>query len=149
MGIGKSVQSLACNLLFPEAFPLLVICPSALKHVWKDEVLKWYQNIVAEPQIHILKKGSLKPGELSHAKIIIVSYEIASKLAGELGFVASVICDEAHYLKNPDTSRCSQLVPFLMAKKRIFLLTGTPALAKPKELFNLLRILRPDIFVRL
>jgi len=43
-----------------------------------------------------------------------------------------VICDEAHYLKNPDTSRCTQLMPFLTQKKRIFLLTGTPALAKPK-----------------
>ena len=27
------------------------------------------------------------------------------------------------------------------------LLTGTPALNKPKELFSLLNILRPDIFV--
>jgi SWI/SNF-related matrix-associated actin-dependent regulator of chromatin subfamily A-like protein 1 len=36
-----------------------------------------------------------------------------------------------------------------MQKKRVFLLTGTPALAKPRELFNLLRILRPDIFTKL
>ena len=47
-----------------------------------------------------------------------------------------VICDEAHYLKNPDTNRCEQLVPFLMNKKRIFLLTGTPLMAKPKEIFK-------------
>ena len=36
-----------------------------------------------------------------------------------------------------------------MKRKRIFLLTGTPALAKHKELFNLLKILRPDIFKRM
>ena len=36
MGIGKSVQALACSLLFEEVFPLLIICPSSLKHVWKD-----------------------------------------------------------------------------------------------------------------
>ena len=30
--------------------------------------------------------------------------------------------------------------------KRIILLTGTPALAKPKELFPLVSIVRPDIF---
>jgi SWI/SNF-related matrix-associated actin-dependent regulator 1 of chromatin subfamily A len=29
------------------------------------------------------------------------------------------------------------------------LLTGTPALAKPKELFNIFNILRPDIFTSL
>jgi SWI/SNF-related matrix-associated actin-dependent regulator 1 of chromatin subfamily A len=57
-----------------------------------------------------------------------------------------VICDEAHYLKNPDTNRCELLVPFLSQKKRVFLLTGTPALAKPRELFNLLKILRCDVF---
>ena len=33
-----------------------------------------------------------------------------------------------------------------MSRKRIFLLTGTPALAKPRELFNLMKILRPDVF---
>lgn len=57
-----------------------------------------------------------------------------------------VICDQAHYLKNKDTIRCEQLVPFLSQRKRIFLLTGTPALAKPRELYNLLKILRPDVF---
>jgi len=41
MGVGKSVQSLACCYLFAEDFPVLIICPSALKHVWKDEVGKW------------------------------------------------------------------------------------------------------------
>lgn len=30
--------------------------------------------------------------------------------------------------------------------KNVILLTGTPALSKPRELFNLLRIIRPDIF---
>jgi SWI/SNF-related matrix-associated actin-dependent regulator 1 of chromatin subfamily A len=30
--------------------------------------------------------------------------------------------------------------------KRIVLITGTPVLARPKELFNLVKILRPDIF---
>ena len=60
MGIGKSVQSLACSLLFPECFPLLVICPSSLKHVWRDEALKWLQNIIHEAQVTVVKKGTLK-----------------------------------------------------------------------------------------
>jgi SWI/SNF-related matrix-associated actin-dependent regulator 1 of chromatin subfamily A len=33
-----------------------------------------------------------------------------------------------------------------MKIKRIMLLSGTPILARPNELYNLLRILRPDIF---
>ena len=119
----------------------MIICPSALKHVWKDEVLKWLKRFIIEDQVAVVKKSKLKPGQLLQAKVIIVSYEIASKLTEELNGCQTVICDEAHYLKNPDTARCSQLVPFLQVKKRIFLLTGTPALSKPKELFNLLKIL--------
>lgn len=34
MGIGKTLQSLACALTFEADWPLLIICPSALKHVW-------------------------------------------------------------------------------------------------------------------
>ena len=30
--------------------------------------------------------------------------------------------------------------------KNVILLTGTPAMAKPRELYNILTILRPDIF---
>ena len=33
-----------------------------------------------------------------------------------------------------------------MKIKRILLLSGTPILARPSELYNLCRILRPDIF---
>jgi len=46
MGVGKSVQSLACTLLYNDSFPILIICPSALKHVWKDEVGKWLKDRV-------------------------------------------------------------------------------------------------------
>ena len=58
----------------------------------------------------------------------------------------TVIVDEAHYLKTLDSKRSETLVPFLKNRKRVFLLTGTPALAKPKEIFNLLSIIRPDIY---
>lgn len=107
---------------------------------------KWLKGIIHPDEIVLIKKGALTPKQLEPARVIIASYEIASKLTQELQRIEIVICDEAHYLKNSDTNRCEQLVPFLSHKQKIFLLTGTPALAKPRELFNLLRILRPDIF---
>jgi len=77
-----------------------------------------------------------------------MSYEIACRhieTIKKLDFKISII-DEAHYLKNPKAKRTSVLSPFLLQSKRIMLLTGTPALAKPKELFTLIHIIRPDIF---
>jgi len=44
----------------------------------------------------------------------------------------AVIADEAHYLKNTGNKRSDILTPFLSSRKRVILLTGTPALAKPR-----------------
>lgn len=57
-----------------------------------------------------------------------------------------VILDEAHYLKNTGTKRTETLLPIVTSLKRVILLTGTPAFARPRELYNLLHALRPDIF---
>lgn len=56
------------------------------------------------------------------------------------------IADEAHYLKNIDAKRTISISPFLKKLKHILILTGTPAFARPKELFSLLSIIRPDLF---
>ena len=34
----------------------------------------------------------------------------------------------------------------LKESRRVILLSGTPALAKPKELFTLIHVIRPDVF---
>lgn len=44
----------------------------------------------------------------------------------------AVIADEAHYLKNSGNKRSDILTPFLSSRRRVVLLTGTPALAKPR-----------------
>jgi SWI/SNF-related matrix-associated actin-dependent regulator of chromatin subfamily A-like protein 1 len=38
------------------------------------------------------------------------------------------------------------LVPILQGSKRCILISGTPMLSRPVELYNLLNILRPDVF---
>lgn len=56
------------------------------------------------------------------------------------------IADECHYLKNFQAQRTKVLTPLLQRCKHVVLLSGTPAISRPKELFNLLSIIRPDIF---
>jgi SWI/SNF-related matrix-associated actin-dependent regulator 1 of chromatin subfamily A len=77
-----------------------------------------------------------------------MSYDLATRRADELikhGF-KSVIADEAHYLKSRDAKRSLKLIPIFSNAKRCILISGTPMLSRPAELFNLVRILRPDIF---
>jgi SNF2 family DNA or RNA helicase len=54
-----------------------------------------------------------------------------------------LICDEAHYLKSYDSKRSKELSPLITKCKRVVLVTGTPIINRPVELFNLLKILRP------
>jgi len=77
-----------------------------------------------------------------------MSYEIATKLYYQFlkRGIKVAICDEAHYLKSNTSKRSQSLVPILTRMKRLILLSGTPMLARPVELFNSLRMLRPDIF---
>ena len=56
-----------------------------------------------------------------------------------------IIADEAHYLKARDSQRSKHLLPVLESSKRLILLTGTPLINKPVEIYNLLRVLRPEI----
>jgi SWI/SNF-related matrix-associated actin-dependent regulator of chromatin subfamily A-like protein 1 len=55
------------------------------------------------------------------------------------------IADEAHMLKNWKTKRSQTLIPILMNSKRVILISGTPIVNKPQEIFNLIKIARPDI----
>jgi len=70
-------------------------------------------------------------------KIFIFSYDIAMRMGAKIALMSPkiAIIDEAHYLKNPKAKRTKILTPIMLQCKRIMLLTGTPALAKPKELY--------------
>ena len=60
-------------------------------------------------------------------------------------FVWQAIADEAHYLKSRDAQRSKLVLPLLSSARRTILLTGTPALNRPVELFTLLNTLCPRV----
>ena len=55
------------------------------------------------------------------------------------------IADEAHYLKNRESKRSKNLIPILTKAKRVILISGTPMLSRPVEIYNLIKTLRPDV----
>ena len=54
------------------------------------------------------------------------------------------IADEAHYLKSKDAKRSKVLLPILQAARRCIMISGTPMLSRPVEVYNLLSTIRPD-----
>ncbi|XP_048024135.1 DNA annealing helicase and endonuclease ZRANB3 isoform X2 [Megalobrama amblycephala] len=57
-----------------------------------------------------------------------------------------VLVDESHYLKSRNAARSKILVPVIQNAKRAILLTGTPALGRPEELFMQIEALYPRRF---
>ena len=57
-----------------------------------------------------------------------------------------VICDESHYLKSISAERTKKTLPIVKKAKRCILLTGTPALNRPDEIFAQLDAIDAKIF---
>lgn len=72
MGLGKTIQALAVAMYFSSEWPLLVICPSSLRHTWAGEIEKWL-GIGAE-NMQIITSGKQKPSNL----ICIIRFVLCS-----------------------------------------------------------------------
>ena len=159
MGVGKTVQAIGLSYLYQRDWPVLVICPSSLKYAWRDELLMWLGprddgsgglgdlGQIRSSQIQVISKEN-EEFLVPEVTYFIISYSLAwkmSELIAKLAFQI-VIVDEAHYLKSRESKRSQHLLPIIMRAKRVLLLSGTPMLGRPNEIYNLLKILRPDAF---
>ena len=133
MGLGKTRQGL-CFIGHCQPSRTLIICPSYLRYHWKHELYEWL-GIEAQ----LVKKGS----EPLEADTCIVSYDMLVSLQIPSGLFKTVVCDESHYVKSRKAKRTKAVTPLVHAARHTMLITGTPALNRPIELFSQLYMLRP------
>src|SRR5436305_3264175 len=76
-GLGKTLQALALCSYFKEKWPVLIICPKSVLHVWKEEISKWLK--IPETQIEINDGTKLKSKKKGHANFVICGYERFAK----------------------------------------------------------------------
>lgn len=160
MGLGKTLQAIAVTSCIREAWPVLVLTPSSLRLHWASMIHEWL-NIPPSDILVILSQycGSNKAGFnilASNAKrtlqldgvFNIISYDIVPKLKDLLmtSEFKVVIADESHFLKNAQAKRTNASVPILQRAQFVILLSGTPALSRPIELFKQLEALYPDVY---
>ena len=133
MGLGKTRQALA---FIAHCLParVLVICPSYLRYQWTHALKEWL-NIDGQ----LVKKGN----ETLEGEACIVSYDMLAALKIPTGVFDVVVCDESHYVKSRKTKRTKACTPLVKSAKFAMLVTGTPALNRPIELFSQLMMLRP------
>jgi len=150
MGLGKTIQAIVA---FPSASPILVICPAVAKGVWAREIARWRPDL----RTTILSgRGSLTRWPEA-GEVVITNYDIlpeppvdkmdAVPLAPWSGAMPRnlvLVGDEAHAIKS---SKAKRTIAFRAIAKRAFdagggrvwLITGTPLLNKPNELWNVLQ----------
>ena len=147
MGLGKTIQAIGYINLNPEVRTVLIICPASLKFNWKSELQKW---LVRPYSVDILNGHGL-------TDITITNYESVKKYFSELTSQKwdLLVLDESHYIKNYKAQRTQYITGFYEDKKnktgwvtglkdyakQKILLTGTPILNRPMELFTQLKVL--------
>ena len=98
MGLGKSIEAIACINAVTSIHRVLVICPAHLKIKWYRELNKW---LVRQQSIGIAD-GRCFPT----TDIVIINFQILHKYPKRLEFFWDlVIVDEAHELRNPKAQR--------------------------------------------
>jgi SWI/SNF-related matrix-associated actin-dependent regulator 1 of chromatin subfamily A len=135
-GVGKTVEVCGLLNLRPEIKSILVICPASVKFVWARELEKW---LLIQREISIAGTRSF---DIS-SEIVIVNYDLLRRYLSALKGVVFdlVVLDEAHYVKTSSAQRTKAAKAIAMPAKRKVLLTGTPIMSRPAELWSLLQLI--------
>lgn len=144
MGLGKTVQAL---LAIPENAPTIVVGPAAVKGVWKMEAKRWRPEF----RVHVLngRNSFIWPAA---GAMHVLNYDVLPEISddkpakviapNEVAPGTVLIADEAHALKNRTARRTKRFLALSKTVRkaggRVYLLTGTPLLNRPPELWQVL-----------
>lgn len=146
---GKTIQSIGTINSIESIKTVLVICPASLRLNWKKELTKW---LTRSFDITVIEPKATFP---YNPEIVIINYDLLQKYARELRALEwdMLIVDEAHYLKNHKTRRTQQVIGKklrysrgvyeiepIRARRKV-LMTGTPIINNPSEVWPLLSYL--------
>ncbi|XP_065853070.1 uncharacterized protein [Euphorbia lathyris] len=160
MGLGKTLQAIAVAACLRDFWPVLILTPSSLRLHWASMIQQWL-DIPSSDILVVLSqyvgsnrggftivssstKGSINLDGLFN----IISYDVVPKLQNvltETDFKV-VIADESHFMKNAQAKRTTASLPVIKKAQYAILLSGTPALSRPIELFKQLEALYPDVY---
>uniref|UniRef100_A0A674DRM5 Zinc finger, RAN-binding domain containing 3 n=2 Tax=Salmo trutta TaxID=8032 RepID=A0A674DRM5_SALTR len=145
MGLGKTVQAISVAYAYRQEWPLLIVVPSSLKYPWIEELERWIPELnPGDINLVETKSDTSKVTVLGYGLLTTEACPLVEALTRQRFNV--VVVDESHYLKSRNAARSKILVPLIQNAKRAILLTGTPALGRPEELFMQIEALYPRMF---
>lgn len=140
MGLGKTAQAIAA-LCATNAFPAIVVCPASVKQQWWEE----FQHASEVPTVCIVD-GRYSP--LPSAHVYVCNYELLKYRQEQFAALNPrlYVFDEGHQLKNPTARgnhRASVATRLVRRTGGALILTGTPIMNVPVELWRLLHLAAP------
>lgn len=128
MGMGKT-RTVIEAMIQRSQFPILVICPSALKLNWRNEIARW---VGIDLEIDNLEQD-----------IIITNYERMNKYKFEIQAlpIKQLVLDESHSFKEERSKRTQLALAWSRKIPYKILISGTPMLNRPRELITQMEIL--------
>lgn len=154
VGLGKTIQSIGTMKWFVEnrgARKILIICKKSIKTQWAEEI----RRIADWQKIPIYVTGGTKKKRMDAYKgiqesltgILITNYHNFLNDAEEINKVNYDVCviDEAHCVKARD-GKMNDLIGQTVSGKRTILLTGTPVMSKPDDIYGIVRMVAPNYF---
>lgn len=150
MGLGKTVEAIGVVNALPDIGKVLIVAPASVRLNWVYEWDRWCVRPIAPVILRTSFDG------ITTNRALIVSYEGMKRWRDALLPIQFdlLIMDEAHRCKDTTTgvykallgrgtnpSHADWLPP--IRSRRTLMLTGTPIINRPEEIFPLLRRLDP------
>ncbi|XP_066137618.1 SWI/SNF-related matrix-associated actin-dependent regulator of chromatin subfamily A-like protein 1 isoform X1 [Euwallacea fornicatus] len=144
MGLGKTFQALGIAHYYKRDWPLLIVTTASMRNVWEETIQRYL------PSISILQIQYMASAKdyIGSSQILIVSHDLMLRCVDKIfarGF-GCIIIDESHNLKNYKAKVTQSALKLCKQAKRVILLSGTPALSRPKELYPQLEMIDSHFF---
>ncbi len=183
MGLGKTIETIA-TLDMLESKKILIVCPGEVLSGFRQEIKQWASRPVLiigrKPKADVFRLLRMLKDTDAEEFCLLVNYEAWARNKKLLDTLESmqfdtVVCDEAHRIKETNTSAYQGVDQVVQSRntcrecggwtyknkcfgelcvypnpetsvKNLILLTGTPILNRPTEMYPLLNLVAPHIF---
>ncbi|XP_024170416.1 DNA annealing helicase and endonuclease ZRANB3 isoform X3 [Rosa chinensis] len=154
MGLGKTLQAIAIACCFMSEGSILVVCPAILRYSWAEELEHWLPFCLPA-DIHLVFGHENNPANLKKwPRVVVISYTMLHHLQKSMldREWALLIVDESHHVrctkKKSEPREIKAVLDVARKVKRIVLLSGTPSLSRPFDIFHQIDMLWPGLLGR-
>ncbi|XAR50004.1 DNA helicase [Bertholletia excelsa] len=151
MGLGKTLQAIAIACCFMDKGPILVVCPAILRFSWAEELERWLPFCLPA-DIHLVFGHRSNPMHLTRSpRIVVISFTMLHRLQKSMleREWALLIVDESHHVrctkKASEPGEIKAVLDVATKVNHIVLLSGTPSLSRPFDIFHQINMLWPGL----